>query len=153
MEPECSSPHSQRPAPPRHLPLYSARSIQSMPSPCHLLKNHFHIIFPSTPRSSKYACLLGLCYTQDIQCLRPTEFAGHGLESPRYSATYRSTRNSTATGSFLHRAHSCRSAQMYTNDFQRCAHVSGNVRSITIRAWRTLLQVEQCVIRVLFVHR
>ena len=38
----------------RYLSLFPTRSIQSMPSPSHLLKIHFNIILPSTPWSSNW---------------------------------------------------------------------------------------------------
>ena len=41
----------------RHLSIFSARSIQSMP-PSHFLKIQFNIILPSTPGSSKWSLFL-----------------------------------------------------------------------------------------------
>ena len=81
MEPEDSSPHSQAP----HLSLSGARSLKVYASPSHILKIHFNIILPSTPRSSKFFSLKSP--HQNHVCTSPLSHTYH-LPRPSLSSWF-----------------------------------------------------------------
>ena len=84
----------------RHLSLYSARTIQSMP-PHHFLKNHLNFILPSTPTAYKCSLVLRFLRQNSLYiiplphtCYMPAHLIFLGLITRLFKRDYRSLSSS-----------------------------------------------------------